>query len=62
MNSKSIDNETVYLTGVAEILLGLALLFPAMRYLTGILLIVLFIGMQPANINSGSAFRYNSFS
>lgn len=44
--------ELVYLTGVAEILLGVALLFPATRYAAGIVLIVLFAGMLPANINA----------
>src|SRR6185437_5647330 len=42
----------VYLTGVAEILLGLALLFQRLRYPAGVILIALFIGMLPANINA----------
>ena len=35
--------ELVYLTGIAEIILGLALLLPSIRYYTGILLIVFLI-------------------
>jgi uncharacterized membrane protein len=42
--------ELVYFTGIAEIVLGLALLFPPLRYGAGIILIVLFILMLPANI------------
>jgi len=42
--------ELVYITGIAEIALGLALLFPAARYEAGITLIVLFILMAPANV------------
>jgi uncharacterized membrane protein len=42
--------QLVYLTGIAEIVLGLALLFPPFRPVAGIVLIVLFIGMLPANI------------
>lgn len=42
--------ELVYFTGIAEIVLGLALLFPSLRYAAGIILIVLFLLMLPANI------------
>jgi len=44
--------EMVYGTGIAEILLGLALLFPQTRYRAGIALIILFILMTPANIHA----------
>ena len=44
--------QLVYLTGVAEILLGFALLFPSLRHLAGIILVVLFILMLPANIHA----------
>jgi uncharacterized membrane protein len=40
----------VYLTGVAEIALGLALFFPASRQVAGITLIALLILLLPANI------------
>ncbi|CAL1520472.1 hypothetical protein [Chitinophaga sp. MM2321] len=40
----------VYITGIAEVLLGLALLFPALRPYTGYVLIVFFILILPANI------------
>lgn len=44
--------ELVYFTGIAEIVLGLALLFPSLRYVAGIILIVLFLVMLPANIHA----------
>jgi len=44
----------VYFTGIAEIALGLALLFPSLRHATGIVLVVLFILMLPANIYAAS--------
>jgi uncharacterized membrane protein len=44
--------ELVYFTGIAEIVLGLALLFPSLRYVAGLVLIVLFILMLPANIHA----------
>ena len=44
--------EFVYVTGVAEILLGVLLLFPAYRYWAGILLILMFVLMLPANIRA----------
>jgi uncharacterized membrane protein len=40
----------VYGTGVLEIVLGLALLFPNLRYAAGIILILFFIMVLPANI------------
>jgi uncharacterized membrane protein len=40
----------VYFTGIAEMILGLALLFPAARHAAGIILTVFFILMAPANI------------
>jgi uncharacterized membrane protein len=42
--------QLVYLTGMAEIVLGLALLFPSFRHMAGIVLIAFFILMLPANI------------
>jgi uncharacterized membrane protein len=44
--------ELVYFTGIAEIVLGLALLFPSLRYGAGMILIVLFLLMLPANIHA----------
>jgi len=44
--------ELVYFTGFAEIFLGLALLFPQFRYMSGIMLIVFFGLLLPANINA----------
>lgn len=44
--------ELVYFTGIVEIVLGLALLFPSFRYGAGIILIVLFLVMLPANIHA----------
>ena len=46
--------EIVYFTGLLEILFGLALLFPSFRHMAGIVLIVLFILMLPANIYAAS--------
>ena len=46
--------ELVYLTGIAEILPGIALLFPQYRYVAGIILIGLFVVMLPANINAAT--------
>lgn len=42
--------ELVYLSGIAEIILGLALLFPSIRSYAGIALIVFLILLMPANI------------
>jgi uncharacterized membrane protein len=44
----------VYFTGMAELLLGVVLLFPAGRYAAGIILIILFLAMLPANINAAN--------
>ena len=44
--------ELVYLTGIAEPALGVALLFPSTRYVAGIILILLFMVMLPANIRA----------
>lgn len=44
--------ELVYFTGIAEIVLGAALLFPSFRYFAAIILIPLFVIMIPANINA----------
>jgi uncharacterized membrane protein len=46
----------IYLTGIAEVLLGAALLFPSFRHIAGIALIVFFILLLPANIYA--AFRH----
>lgn len=40
----------VYFTGYAEIAMGVALLFPLLRHAVGILLIVFFVLVLPANI------------
>lgn len=42
--------ELIYLTGIAEIILAIGLLFPSARYYAGIALIVFLILMLPANI------------
>jgi len=44
--------ELVYFTGMAEVLLGLGLLFPQYRHISGIVLVVLFVLMLPANIHA----------
>lgn len=44
--------ELVYFTGVAEIVMGLALLFPPLRQSFGIILIFFLVLMLPANINA----------
>jgi uncharacterized membrane protein len=44
--------ELVYFTGISEIVLGVALLFPSLRDVAGIILIVLFLLMLPANIHA----------
>ncbi len=44
--------ELVYFTGIAEIVLGLGLLFPQFRYGAGIALVLLFLLMLPANITA----------
>jgi uncharacterized membrane protein len=40
----------VYITGVAEILMGIALMIPSMRAFTGAVLIIFFLLLLPANI------------
>ena len=42
----------VLLTGTAEILLGIMLLFPGLRQVAGTILIILFVLMLPANIHA----------
>lgn len=44
--------DLVLITGLLEILAGVALLFPALRQTTGLLLIMFFILILPANINA----------
>ncbi len=51
--------EIVYLSGIAEIVLGLALLFPASRTMAAWILIALFVLMLPANIHA--ALKHISF-
>ena len=46
-----LHRELVYLSGVFELVFGLGLLFRGTRELSGILLILLFIAVLPANIN-----------
>jgi len=42
----------VYITGILEPTLGIALLFSQTRHVTGIALLVMFVLMLPANINA----------
>lgn len=42
--------ETVYLTGILEVIAAIGLLFPKTQYITGCLLIAFFILILPANI------------
>jgi uncharacterized membrane protein len=42
--------EIVFLSGIFEILIGICLLFPQMRYETGVILILFFVFILPANI------------
>jgi uncharacterized membrane protein len=42
--------EIVFMTGIFEILIGICLLFPQIRYQTGIILILFFLFILPANI------------
>ncbi len=51
--------EIVYLSGLAEIVLGIALLFPAARPTAGYLLVVFFVLLLPANIHA--AIKHISF-
>ena len=44
--------EIISLTGILEILAGIGLLFAELRYSTGVLLIVFFILILPANIKA----------
>ncbi|SEI95321.1 Uncharacterized membrane protein [Dyadobacter koreensis] len=44
--------EIIFITGIFEILCGIALLFPDRRYTSGILLILFFILILPANIKA----------
>ncbi|WP_315823825.1 hypothetical protein [Paraflavitalea speifideaquila] len=44
------QKELIYLTGIAEIILGIALLFPSVRVYAGIALIVFLVLLLPANI------------
>jgi uncharacterized membrane protein len=47
-----LKNETIYLTGLLEILLGVGLLIPRLTVYSGWVLIAFFIGLLPANIYS----------
>ena len=42
----------VFISGILEIILGIALLFPATRFYAGVLLVTMFILMLPANISA----------
>ena len=44
--------EFVYITGVAEIVLGITLLFPGFRFIAAVVLILMFVLMLPANIRA----------
>ena len=44
--------EFVYITGVAEIVLGITLLFPGFRFIAAVVLILMFVLMFPANIRA----------
>ncbi|WP_211345659.1 DoxX family protein [Paraflavitalea soli] len=45
-----LKRELIYLTGIVEIILGIALLFPSVRTYAGIALIILLVLLLPANI------------
>jgi len=47
-----LKKEIVLITGIFEILIGICLLFPEIRYQAGIILILFFISILPANIYS----------
>ncbi|GGB80682.1 DoxX family protein [Dyadobacter sediminis] len=54
----------VLITGMMEIVAGIALLFPSLRYVTGIFLIVFFLLILPANIHAAIRkvdYQKNSF-
>jgi len=56
--------ELVIITGIIEIVAGIALLFPFLRHTTGIFLIVFFIMILPANIHAAIRkidYQKNSF-
>lgn len=53
-----LKKELVYITGVLEILAGITLLFPAFRQTTGLLLILFFILILPANSNAAINHNY----
>lgn len=44
--------EIVLASGIAEIILGIALLFPVVRFYAGVLLVAMFIFLLPANISA----------
>lgn len=45
-----LKKEIVMVTGILEILAGMALLFPQIRYFAGVFLIIFFVAILPANI------------
>lgn len=56
--------EIVFITGILEIVAGIALLFPTLRHGTGIFLIAFFILILPANIHAALRrvdYQKNSF-
>ncbi len=42
----------VFISGILEIILGIALLFPVVRFYAGVLLVAMFLLMLPANISA----------
>lgn len=44
--------EIVLASGVAEVVLGVALLFPVLRFYAGVLLVAMFVLLLPANISA----------
>lgn len=44
--------QIVLASGIAEIILGIALLFPLSRFYSGVLLVAMFLALLPANISA----------
>lgn len=44
--------QIVFASGIAEIILGIALLFPLVRFYAGVLLVAMFLALLPANISA----------
>jgi uncharacterized membrane protein len=45
-------SQVVMASGIAEIILGIALLFPFVRFYAGVLLVLMFLALLPANISA----------